>query len=65
MRNTFDVKTQTNNDSAQDKKEARREYSKPLLLDLGDLRTLTLGPSVGVGDSSGGGFPENSKFVPL
>jgi hypothetical protein len=29
----------------------RKLYSKPELVELGDLRTLTLGPSIGVSDS--------------
>lgn len=35
------------------KDEPRKRYSKPLLEELGDLRTLTLGGSPGVGDSGG------------
>ena len=32
----------------------REIYCKPILEDLGDLRTLTLGGSPGIGDSGGG-----------
>jgi len=35
------------------KDESRRRYYKPSLKELGDLRTLTLGGSPGVGDSGG------------
>jgi hypothetical protein len=38
----------------------RRNYRKPKLEDLGDLRTLTLGGSPGVGDSGNPG----SEFPP-
>ena len=52
-------------DPAQKDKSIRRKYSKPVLQDLGDLRTLTLGPSVGIVDASGGGWPENTEFPPF
>ena len=46
-------------------KVAGRKYSKPVLLCLGDLRTLTLGPSIGGTDISGGGWPENTNYPPI
>ncbi|HKZ43508.1 MAG TPA: lasso RiPP family leader peptide-containing protein [Anaerolineales bacterium] len=50
------------NDSFLQGNDPKKEYSKPVLLVLGDLRTLTLGPSIGVVDVSGGGWPENTEF---
>jgi hypothetical protein len=39
----------------------RKEYCKPQLLNLGDMRSLTMGGSPGgVGDSGGGYFIEKS-----
>lgn len=35
---------------------SRKRYQKPQLKELGDLRTLTLGGSPGVGDSTNGGI---------
>jgi hypothetical protein len=35
--------------------KSRKSYQKPHLEELGDLRTLTLGGSVGVGDTGGTG----------
>lgn len=44
----------------------RKIYRKPLLKKLGDLRSLTLGGSPGVGDSSNGAtqFPPGSGPTP-
>ncbi len=40
----------------------RKTYCKPLLMELGDLRSLTLGISPnGIQDSSGGLFTEHIK----
>ncbi|GAB4546382.1 MAG: hypothetical protein Fur002_21400 [Anaerolineales bacterium] len=33
------------------KQESRKPYAKPMLIVLGDMRTLTLGGSPGCGDS--------------
>ena len=38
--------------------QPRRRYRKPSLEKLGELRTLTLGGSPGVGDSGAGAFTE-------
>lgn len=44
-----------------DVQDARREpYSAPRLEALGELRTMTLGPSPGLGESTGG----NQNFNP-
>jgi hypothetical protein len=37
----------------------RKMYCKPDLVELGDLRTLTLGPSIGVSDSPADGAWNN------
>ena len=34
---------------------APKPYQKPELIDLGDLRTLTLGPTIGLGESGNEG----------
>ena len=65
MKNNAKDNIETNQDPAQKVKRTRRKYSKPELLDLGDLRTLTLGPSLGGVDISGGGWPENTNFPPI
>ena len=39
-------------------RKSRKPYRKPQLEELGDLRTLTLGGSPGIGDSGGGQFSE-------
>lgn len=41
----------------------RKQYGKPRLEALGDLRTLTLGPSIGISDS-GGRSALGSGFLP-
>lgn len=61
MNNNNDNDKQSNKSFLQEN-HPKKEYSKPVLLDLGDLRTLTLGPSIGVVDVSGGGWPENTEF---
>jgi hypothetical protein len=38
-------------DSGKATQEQRKPYSRPELVHLGDLRSLTFGPSVGIGDS--------------
>jgi len=38
-----------------EKEKLKKKYSKPNLEKLGDLRSLTLGPSPGAGDSGGPG----------
>lgn len=43
-----------------EKEEVKKEYLKPQLLEMGDLRTVTLGGSPGAGDSGPGGIPEVS-----
>lgn len=56
------------------KNKTRKSYRKPQLEVLGDLRTLTLGGSPGVGDSAGNptsektpysGMPQPDFFPPL
>lgn len=43
----------------------RRPYCKPQLIGLGDLRSLTLGPSpTGYDDSGGGSFSEDFTPIP-
>jgi len=43
----------------------RRPYCKPQLTSLGDLRSLTLGPSPsGYEDSAGGGYSESFPTLP-
>jgi hypothetical protein len=41
--------------SANRAEKSRKPYSKPKLMELGDLRDLTLGGTAGTGDSGGGG----------
>jgi hypothetical protein len=48
----------------------RKPYSKPQLMSLGDLRTLTLGGSPGYGDTGGSSMCEKRgtkglKFCPI
>jgi hypothetical protein len=47
--------------------KSRKMYHEPHLVSLGDLRTLTLGGSVGTGDSGGSGgytcYPGGSGCV--
>ena len=61
--------------SADDALVSRKPYRKPALEKLGELRTLTLGGSVGTGDSGAGsavefppadmpGFPPPDSFNP-
>ena len=45
-----------------DKKPGKKEYMKPNLENLGDLRTLTLGGSPGSGDSGAGINTEEWPF---
>ena len=47
---------------APDDVESRRPYVSPRLVDLGDLRSLTLGGSPGAGDS-GMGAPRKPLIV--
>ncbi len=54
----------------EDKTDPRGFYRKPHLEELGDLRSLTLGGSPGIGDSGGGGtpvpeFPPGASSHPL
>ena len=42
----------------QNRNEPRKPYHKPKLVELGDLRSLTLGATGGGGDWSGGYFIE-------
>ena len=42
--------------------QGRRPYSRPRLIDFGDVRDLTLGPTPGITDS--GGFGEAFPFGP-
>lgn len=41
--------------------EPRKPYRAPNLIELGDLRTLTLGGSPGAGDSGSGGLTQQEK----
>ncbi len=41
-------------------KANRKPYHKPKLEKLGDLRSLTLGPSTGAPIDSGGGWPADT-----
>lgn len=57
-----EVKTPQNGTSnAQGKGKTRKQYRKPLLTLLGDLRNLTLGGSAGILDSGPGNDPEVTK----
>jgi hypothetical protein len=47
-------------DNAQIQKIDRKPYHKPVLEKLGDLRSLTLGPSLGFPEDSGSGWPEDT-----
>jgi hypothetical protein len=40
----------------------RKPYQKPKLEKLGDLRSITLGPSIGPPQDSSGGWPANTFF---
>jgi hypothetical protein len=48
---------------AMNQRKSRKQYLKPILEELGDLRTLTLGGSPGVGES-GGAYPEFPQTSP-
>jgi hypothetical protein len=56
--------TQKRKINTQDKVRNRKLYRKPILLLLGDLRSLTLGGSPGVFDSGFGNDPEVTKPFP-
>lgn len=51
-----------NNTEEVETKPSKKKYRKPVLENLGDLRTLTLGGSPGSGDSGGGGAVEDFPF---
>lgn len=53
MSNISELPPEIEDSLSEKKDEPRKRYSKPLLEELGDLRTLTLGGSPGVGDSGG------------
>jgi len=54
MNNQVDIGKAESND------KLRKTYSKPLLVALGDLRSLTMGGSPGTGES--GGFVRKVKY---
>jgi len=61
MSETNEILQNTDLDSTREDEYLRKPYQKPKLQELGDLRTLTLGYSGGVGDS---GNPGIQKLFP-
>ena len=60
------IPPETNHVEPENRTMPRRAYCKPSLIELGDLRTLTLGSSPsGNKDSGGGGLYEYTGFSPL
>jgi len=65
MSNNHKILSETQQASVEDKAKLRKPYRKPQLGDLGDLRTLTLGPSpAGFRDSGGGLYSETFPSPP-
>jgi hypothetical protein len=44
--------------------QKRKQYQKPRLMELGDLRTQTLGGSPGTGDSGSSGTRKSATGIP-
>lgn len=62
MSNDYKEPLETGMEVAEQPAKLHKPYSKPILEELGDLRSLTLGGSPGVNDSGGGFQIENFPF---
>jgi hypothetical protein len=58
MSNNHKILSETQQIIMDEQGKPRKPYRKPQLQVLGDLRTLTLGGSPGIGESGAGGYPE-------
>ena len=64
MSRLYQISSAINQPPSEKETKHRKQYRKPQLQELGDLRTLTLGGSPGTTDSDGNGSAFPGKSLP-
>lgn len=61
LQNLADLETPTDvTAQAPNRRETKKRYESPRLVALGDVRDMTLGPTLGLGES---GYPEDHRVT--